>query len=109
MSDRSSGASILGAAGASFVLAAVLGIGAYYVLWGAGSAASTFGGAAPRRASGAIGFLGLLGIVLGLGSLAFGWIGVKVLIDGAKESRKPKRDPLEEEMEYYKRFPTPKD
>lgn len=109
MSERSSGASILGAAGASFVLAALLGVGAYYVLWGAGSAAGTLGSAGSRRASGAIGFLGLIGVLLALGSLAFGWICVKVLIDGAKEARKPKQDPLEEELEYYKRFPTPKD
>lgn len=99
------------AAIASFIFAALLGIGAFYLGWGlldTGEHLSRARMVPGGRGGLGLGILTLLCIGMGGGALLFGWIGFRCLVDGARNSTRSRKE-LEEEQQYWDSFPAPKD
>lgn len=112
MSDgRDKPGAIIGAALASLLLAAALGAGAAFFLYAAFNTADVLtngGRRAPTAGGMTVGLMGIVGVVLGLASLAFVVVGVWTIWGGFKKAGQ-KAARTEEDEAYWKSFPVPKD
>jgi len=107
---RDKPAALIASSAASFILAAIAGTIAFFLLWATFDTVQIAGAASRARGmSRGIGMLGLIGFVAAGAALLFQWVGLNSAWDASRGKGGDDEYDQEKGEAPWKRFPAPKD